>query len=244
MKEVFLKDKILSPERKKDLLSFSKPLGLKFKNLELLDLAFHHRSCCNENALHIRYNNERLEFLGDSVLGLVTASYLYTNMMETVEGDMAKIKAIVVSEKTLASVALKLGIENMLILGHGAEVDGSRHKPAILADCMEAIIGAYYLDSGFEEAEKYVLSFIAEEIKNVQNNKGEKDYKSLLQEMCQRKFKTCPIYTLVNKTGPDHDQTFFVTVKYNNVTYGPCSGKSKKDAEQKVAKDVLAELQG
>lgn len=225
----------ISPERKKSLIAFCKPLGLKFKKLDLLDLAFHHCSYSNENHSEKLFNNERLEFLGDSVLGLATADYLYKKMSEThAEGDLAKIKAAVVSEKSLAPIALRFGIDKMLILGRGEEMSGGRKKPAILADCMEAIIGAYYLDSGYELCEKYVLSFIVPEIKKVQEFGG-KDFKTLLQELYQKKSKQPPRYELIGISGPDHDQIFKVKVHLGNLTYGPAQGKSKKEAEQKAA---------
>ncbi|MCK9170941.1 MAG: ribonuclease III [Treponema sp.] len=228
-------DKDISCERKKDLLAFCKPLGLKFHNFSLLELAFHHRSYSNENEQERHLNNERLEFLGDSVLGLAAAAYLFETMKNP-EGDLAKIKSVVVSEKTLAPVAVRFGIDRMLILGHGEELSGGRKKPAILADCMEAIIGAYYIDSGYECAEKYILSFLIPEIEKVQNDQGTKDYKTLLQELYQKKTKECPRYETVSINGPDHDQTFSVTVRLGSVTYGPESGKNKKEAEQKAAR--------
>ena len=225
---------VISSERKKQLIDFCKPLKLKFKKLELLELAFHHRSYSNENVNLKHYNNERLEFLGDSVLGLATADFLYSDMKNNPEGDLAKIKSVVVSEKSLAPIALKFGIDRMLVLGHGEECSGGRKKPAILADCMEAVIGAYYLDSGFEAAEQYVLSFIIPEIRKVQDSGG-KDFKTLLQELYQKKCKRCPVYQIVSVSGPDHQQTFSVVVQLSDKVYGPCSGFSKKDAEQKAA---------
>lgn len=230
-----LNEKDISPVRKKELLAFCKPLGLKFHNLSLLELAFHHRSYSNENESHRHLNNERLEFLGDSVLGLAAAAYLFETMKNP-EGDLAKIKSVVVSEKTLAPAAVRFGIDRMLVLGHGEELSGGRKKPAILADCMEAIIGAYYIDSGYENAEKYILSFLVPEIEKVQNDRGTKDYKTLLQELYQKKAKECPRYETVSITGPDHDQTFSVSVRLGDVTYGPESGKSKKEAEQNAAR--------
>ncbi len=226
--------KQISSERKEQLKNFCKPLKLKFKSLELLELAFHHRSYSNENSSFMHYNNERLEFLGDSVLGLATADFLYNDMKDNAEGDLAKIKSVVVSEKSLAPIALSFGVDKMLVLGHGEECSGGRTKPAILADCMEAIIGAYYLDSGFESAEKYVLSFIVPEIRKVQNFGG-KDFKTLLQELYQKKEKKCPVYKTVSVSGPDHKQTFNVIVTLGEKTFGPCSGFSKKEAEQNVA---------
>ena len=236
-------EKEIPPERTKELLSFCKSLGLTFHNLNLLELAFHHRSYSNENESHRHLNNERLEFLGDSVLGLAAAAYLFETMKNP-EGDLAKIKSVVVSEKTLAPIAVRFGIDKMLILGHGEELSGGREKPAILADCMEAVIGAYYIDSGYEKAEKYILSFLVAEIENVQNNRGAKDYKTMLQELYQKKAKECPLYETVSISGPDHDQTFNVAVHLGNVTYGPESGKSKKEAEQNAAKAAYQILTG
>ena len=169
----------ISKEREKQLAEYCKKVDIKFKNIELLNQAFNHRSICNE--IKGLKNNERLEFLGDSVLGMVTASYLYNNL-ENPEGDLAKIKSSVVSEKALAPIALSLGIDKLLVMGFGEEKSGGRTKPAILADCMEAVIGAYYEDSGYKAAEKYVLSFIVPEIEKVLEN-GMKDFKTKLQEM-------------------------------------------------------------
>ncbi|MCR5495112.1 MAG: ribonuclease III [Treponema sp.] len=234
----------LSNDRIKELKAFCKSRNLHFKDLKLLDLAFHHCSFSNENRSEKYFNNERLEFLGDSVLGLAAADFLYKDMSSNhAEGDLAKIKATVVSEKSLAPIALKFGIDRLLILGHGEELSGGRHKPAILADCMEAVIGAYYMDSGFAACEKYILDFLVPEIRKVQKFGG-KDYKTLLQELYQKKAKTCPIYELVSKTGPDHDQVFSVSVKLGNVSYGPARGKSKKEAEQKAAEMAYNEING
>ena len=226
--------------RKQDLTDFCKRVNIHFKNIELLDQAFYHRSVTNEKK-HV-LNNECLEFLGDSVLGMVTASYLYRTL-ENPEGDLAKIKSIVVSEKALAPVALKFGIDKLLVLGHGEEITGGRKKPAILADCMEAIIGAYYLDSGYKNAEKYVLEFIIPAVNEVLEN-GIKDFKTDLQELCQKKYKNCPVYELIERTGPDHDQTFKYIVHICDQTFGPATGKTKKEAEQQVAKQALDNLIG
>ncbi len=225
--------------RKEALNTFCKKVKIRFKNLELLDLAFHHRSITNEMK-HIQ-NNERLEFLGDSVLGIVTAAYLY-NTFPNPEGDLAKIKSAVVSEKALAPIALSFGIDKLLVLGKGEESSGGRTKPAILADCMEAIIGAYYLDSGYKCAEKYVLEFIIPEINKTITN-GVKDYKTKLQELYQKKTKNIPKYELVEKTGPAHDQTFTVNVILDDKKFGPASAKSKKEAEQLAAKMALESIQ-
>lgn len=225
----------LSSERKSQLTQFCKKVNIKFHDINLLDQAFHHRSITNEKK-HLK-NNERLEFLGDSVLGIVTAAYLYNNL-ENPEGDLAKIKSAVVSEKALAPIAVTLGIDKLLILGHGEETSGGRSKPAILADCMEAIIGAYYLDAGYKSAEKYVLSFIEPEIQKV-CQKGLKDFKSLLQEKYQQTHHNTPRYELVKKSGPEHDQVFEVVVYLGDKVFGPAKAKSKKEAEQLAAQEAL-----
>ena len=232
------KEELLTDKRKTQLLHFCKSVDIKFKNIELLEQAFHHRSLTNEKKVK---NNERLEFLGDSVLGMVTAAYLYTNL-DKAEGDLAKIKSAVVSEKSLAPIALRLGIDKLLEMGKGEEMTGGRTKPAILADCMEAVIGAYYLDSGYKFAEKYVLSFIVPEIEKVLAG-GMKDFKTQLQEAYQKTSKECPLYELVSKSGPDHDQIFTVCVHLGNKVYGPCHGKTKKEAEQAAAKLALLDFQ-
>lgn len=232
MKLISNKEKTISKERKTELLNFCKKVNIHFNNLELLDQAFHHRSLTNE--LKNIKNNERLEFLGDSVLGMVTAAYLYKNLNNS-EGDLSKIKSSVVSEKSLAPIALTLNIDKLLLLGHGEDLSGGRKKPAILADCMEAIIGAYYLDSGYKAAEVYVLSFIVPEIEKVCKF-GMKDFKTQLQELYQKKHKDFPKYELISKTGPDHDQTFKVNVHLGDEIFGPTTGKTKKEAEQLAAK--------
>ena len=228
----------ISKQRKIALEEFCRRVNIKVKNIELLDQAFHHRSVSNEKA-HLK-NNERLEFLGDSVLGMVTATYLYTTL-EKPEGDLAKKKSAVVSEKALAPVALEIGVDKLMVLGHGEEMTGGRNKPAILADAMEAIIGAYYLDAGYNAAEKYVLSFIIPEVNKVLDG-GMKDFKTLLQEAVQKNMKICPKYELTGKKGPDHDQTFLMCVHIGDKVFGPEAGKSKKDAEQKVAKIAFDSL--
>lgn len=221
-------------KRKQELLEFQKQAGLRFKDLRLLNLAFHHRSYSNEHT-NFHANNERLEFLGDSVLGLAAASYLYQSFEEKPEGALAKIKAAIVSEEALAKIALKLNISKFLVLGRGEEMSGGREKKAILADAVEAVIGAYYLDSGFKSAQKFVLHLLADSVDAVMRKKVAGDYKSVLQEFIQKKFKTIPKYELKKVTGPDHDRTFWFTVQVNGSVYGPRSGRTKKEAEQAAA---------
>lgn len=228
--------------RKKQLEKFARSINIKFHDISLLDLAFHHRSFSNENIAHKFKNNERLEFLGDSVLGVITAEFLYCDMGENNEGDLAKIKSNVVSELSLAPIALELGLDNLLVLGKGEEKTGGRQKKAILADCLEAVIGAVYLDSGFKAAKNFVLSFIEKEIRKVQEDRGNKDYKSILQEAVQKKYKVCPKYETEKTTGPEHDRTFYISVSYLNKKFGPGIGKNKKEAEQEAARLCIEEM--
>jgi ribonuclease-3 len=224
----------VDPERKKTVQAFLKAAGLKFKNPELLNLAFTHRSSCNESGR--KDNNERLEFLGDSVLGAVTASLLYEKLPEKSEGELAKIKSVVVSEEILSGIALENGIDRLLVLGKGEEQTGGRTKKTILADTLEALIGAVYLDSGFKAAWNFVSRRINPEIVKVLENRSAQDYKSLLQEYCQRMYKSYPAYSLVKRSGPEHDRLFFIQVTVNGASYGPCTGRSKKVAEQEAAR--------
>jgi ribonuclease-3 len=231
---------VISAERKKALYAFERRIGVKFKNIELLHLAFMHRSVSNE--IHSKTNNERLEFLGDAILGAVTASLLYTNLSESNEGELAKIKSVVVSEETLSGIARELQIDTMMVLGRGEELSGGRDKKALLADALEALFGALYLDSGFKNAYTFVSRCISPEISKVREKRGIEDYKSHLQEVCQRKFKAYPSYKLAKHSGPEHERYFWIEVTCGNRTFGPGMGKNKKHAEQDAARIALTEL--
>ncbi|MCL2244912.1 MAG: ribonuclease III [Treponema sp.] len=220
--------------RKKKLAAFQKAAGFKFKNINLLNLSFMHRSVSNENGNKI--NNERLEFLGDSILGAVCATLLYQTYKEKNEGDLAKIKAVVVSEDILSGIARTLHIDEMMLLGKGEELSGGRTKKTILADAMEALIGALYLDSGYKTVFNFVSRCITPEIKRVTGDNYHKDYKSLLQEHCQRQYRNYPEYNMVKRSGPEHDRIFWIEVKVNETVYGPGTGRNKKSAEQEAAR--------
>ncbi len=228
-------------ERKQELLAFQRQAGFRFKDLGLLDLAFHHRSFSNENNKD-RVNNERLEFLGDAVLGMVVAARLYECMADRPEGDLAKTKSVVVSEGTLSQIALDLGMPDFMILGKGELMSGGKYKKAILADALEAIIGALYLDSGYRSAETFVLSIMDPQISLVLENRHARDFKTMLQEHVQKTSRSIPHYALARRTGPDHDRTFWVTVDVCGTIYGPEKGKNKKEAEQTVAGVACREL--
>jgi ribonuclease-3 len=198
-----------------------------------LNLSFIHRSGSNE--LGSRLNNERLEFLGDSILGAVCATLLYRKYPEKPEGELAKIKSVVVSEGVLSSIARDMRVDSMLLLGRGEELTGGRGKETILADTMEAIIGALYLDSGYGAVFTFVSRCLSPEIDRVTDEDYHRDYKSLLQEVCQRNFGSYPNYRMVKRSGPDHEQTFWMEVIAGGTVYGPGKGRNKKAAEQEAA---------
>ncbi|MDR2803136.1 MAG: ribonuclease III [Treponema sp.] len=232
----------INTERRKELNKFQHSVGIKFKSLELLNLAFIHRSFSNEARAKVNASNERLEFLGDAILGAVTASLLYEILSDSSEGELAKIKSIVVSEETLSGIARELQIDTMMVLGHGEELSGGRDKRALLADALEALFGALYLDSGFKAAFDFTCDCIKPEIAKVRENRGKEDYKSHLQEVCQRKFKMFPSYKLSKFSGPEHARHFWIEVTCGGKTFGPGMGKSKKNAEQEAARIALLNL--
>jgi ribonuclease-3 len=225
----------LRPERKRELQLFERHAKIRFRRLEFLNQAFSHRSFAHELG-ELGENNERLEFLGDSVLGLVVAEYVYATLPDQPEGELARIKSFVVSEASLSEIARGLRVDNFILIGKGEEYSGGRSKKTILADCLEAIIGAYYLDSGFPAAEKFVHSMLIPEINKVLENRHAKDYKTLLQEHVQKRMKTYPKYRVVQKTGPDHDKTFWIEVHVGDRSFGAGKGKNKKEAEQEAAR--------
>jgi ribonuclease-3 len=225
---------VIDVKRKKVLIAFQKRLMIKFKNCGLLNLSFMHRSISNESGY--KANNERLEFLGDAILGAITATLLYERLADRNEGELAKIKSVVVSEDILSGIARELQIDTLLLLGRGEDLSGGRTKKAILADALEALIGAFYLDSGYKAAYTFVSRFIVPEITRVLDNRHYQDYKSLLQELSQRLNKTYPVYTLLKRSGPEHDRFFWVEVHVNGQAFGPGTGRNKKSAEQAAAK--------
>jgi ribonuclease-3 len=245
----------LLSDRKKALTAFQKAAEIKFKNPELLNLAFVHRSVSNEGGEvsgmglpsaeflpGLRLNNERLEFLGDSILGAITAALLYGDFSDKSEGDLAKIKAVVVSEEALSGIARELQIDSLLLLGKGEDRSGGRGKKAILADAFEALIGALYLDSGYKAASSFVSPHIRAEIRRVLEKNYYRDYKSLLQELCQHEFHSYPEYRMVKRSGPEHERFFWMEVSVQGKVFGPGMGRNKKSAEQEAAKMAFEAL--
>lgn len=220
-----------------------KKLGYVFKSKKLLEKALTHSSYSNENKSYKKVNNERLEFLGDSVLGIVVSRYIYKELPNYPEGDLSKLRAQVVCEDMLNRIALKLGIGKFLVLGKGEEATGGRVRKSILADAVEAIIAAIYLDGSLEDAERFILNILKENIHVLVKRKVISDYKSHLQEYFQSKDSNYKIkYIVSNEEGPDHDKTFYIDLLVNKKKFGSGSGKSKKIAEQNAAKKALIKL--
>jgi len=225
----------ISPRRKRELFNFLDKLGVKINDLNLLNLAFTHRSFAHECPI-VTDNNERLEFLGDSILGLSVSNWLFVNLPAKHEGDFSRIKSAVVSEDSLYQVAQKLGVGNVVLVGKGEGHSGGRKKKAILSDCMEAIFGCVYIDQGFEAAKELIEKLMVPQIYAFLDHKIVRDYKTAIQEFCQKSWKKVPIYVLERTEGPDHSRTFFVSVNLNGKVFGPAAGKNKKTAQQAAAK--------
>jgi ribonuclease III len=215
-------------------------IGYRFDDPTLLDQAMAHRSWCAEQ--EGRSSNERLEFLGDAVLGLIVAEYTYQNHPELSDGTMSKVRASVVNTKVLAEVALDLGVAEHLRLGRGEDLSGGRAKDSILADATEAVIGAVYLDGGLAEAERLVLSLLKDRIATAVGEPGESDHKSRLQEQSVRLGRGVPRYE-VEGFGPDHARRYLATVYVAGQRLGMGEGRSKKDAEQVAAQAACGSLE-
>ena len=211
-----------------------------FKNKKLLHEALSHSSYANEGKR--TRSNERLEFLGDSVLSIIVAKHLFTHYTHLPEGELTKLRASLVCEKSLHGFACDFGLGEFLLLGKGEELTGGRERPSIIADAFEALLAAIYLDGGMEQARKFVLQFIPEHL-NPKQAKGLNDYKTTLQEIIQQNKEEKIEYVPIEETGPDHDKTFVVEVHLNSNVIGTGRGKSKKQAEQFAAKEAL-ELMG
>lgn len=229
----------VSPARRAELRSLQRGIGVRFRDERLIDLSLCHRSHAAEAGVA---SNERLEFLGDAVLGLVVSRWLYRRLEGRPEGDLARVKSVVVSEASLAQIARQLSVDHYLLLGRGEERSGGRGKSALLADALEALIGACFLDSGLQVAEQFVERFFADEIENVIAGRHRQDYKTLLQELSQKRFRVFPKYRVTERRGPDHDQVFSMNVVVAGRPYGPAEGKSKKQAEQRVARIAYSRL--
>lgn len=223
-----------------NIRKFEEIIGYTFKNKEFISHALSHSSYANERKLP-GGSNERLEFLGDSVLSIVVSDYLYKNM-NVAEGELTKIRASLVCEKSLHIFAKQIDLGEFLLLGKGEENTGGRERPSILADAFEAVIAAIYLDGGMESAAKHILRFMPEDV--LQEKKPVfSDFKTVLQEVVQKNPEEKVEYVLIGEEGPDHNKRFVVEVCLNSQVIGKGKGRSKKEAEQLAAKEAL-ELMG
>ena len=215
-------------------------IGYHFNNITLLQNALAHSSYANERWHDSLKSNERLEFLGDSILGMVVAEYLYRNFPDRPEGDLTRMRADMVCERSLAQVAERIDLGKHLLLGNGEETGGGRKRDSILADAVESVIAACFLDGGMESARNFINTFVLTNVpvKKLQNV----DYKTALQELVQQKKNQVLSYALVGESGPDHDKHFLVQVSLNGNVVGSGEGKSKKRAEQDAARAAIEKL--
>ncbi len=212
-------------------------LGYKFNNINLLKNALTHSSYANEVRNGFS-SNERLEFLGDSVLSIVVSDYIYKHYPNMPEGELTKLRASLVCEKSLCTFSRELELGSYLMLGKGEDKGGGRERDSILADAFEAVLAAIYLDGGMEPARRHVMNFVLRELKHT-DDEVFKDYKTALQEIIQRNPEESITYILTDESGPDHDKSFTVEVRLNSNVIGKGTGKNKKRAEQMAAKEAL-----
>lgn len=222
------------------LADIQQRIAYQFSNAELLEIALTHKSYANENK--VPYHNERMEFLGDAVLNLVVSEYLMKTRPDSTEGDLSRLRAAVVSEPALAAIAREIGLGSYILLGRGEEQTGGRDKGSLLANCLEALIASIYLDKGKESADAFVIRFFENIIKKTCTSRGTLDHKTELQELCQERIKQLPEYKVVSESGPDHQKQFEVEVWIKGQVSGRGIGRSKKEAEQRAAKEAIARL--
>ncbi|MCX7714312.1 MAG: ribonuclease III [Clostridia bacterium] len=219
--------------------NFEEKIGYRFHNRAILETAITHSSYANEKK---KESNERLEFLGDSVLSLIVSNYLYKNLSDTNEGDLTKIRASLVCEQSLAELAKGIGVGEYIKLGKGEEQTGGRGRPSVLSDAFEAILAAIYLDGGINIAEKWLIGLMDEKLKQALSGEIYHDYKSMLQEAVQRGNIGKVTYTTIKETGPDHNKYFEVEVCIDGEAVSIGTGQSKKEAEQNAAKNALGRI--
>ncbi len=223
-------------------VEFSKAIGYTFRDAYLLKNALTHSSYINESKQSYNENNERLEFLGDAVLDAVISDYLYRRLSEVEEGQLTKLRSLVVCERSLMECALRLNVGSYLYLGKGEENSGGRHRTSILADAMEALIGAVYLDRGWQEAAEFILRIFKDIIEDALAGKLYSDYKTELQERLQINGEVLISYEVEKEEGPDHDKTFYIRLIADKKVIGHGQGRSKKEAEQHAAKAAIEKM--
>lgn len=218
-----------------DLSVLEKKIRVKFKNAKLLEEAFTHKSYAIEHGTTLC--NERLEFLGDSIISAVVAHFLYKRFPQVDEGKLSKMKSQIVSRSNLSLWAADMQLGQYLLLSQGEEATGGRKRESLLGNVYEALIGAIFLDQGFSRAQRLVLRQLAKRKRIIEN-----DFKSKLQEIIQKKYKVTPLYTVVAESGPDHAKIFTLEVRVNKKVLGSGEGRSKKEAEQMAAKEALKSI--
>ena len=230
-----------SENRMQELRSLQEKINFQFSDLELLNKALTHKSYANEKRNNLKHN-ERLEFLGDSVLDILVSDFLVHKYSDFVEGTLSKIRAAVVNESCLAKLAKKINLGDYLLLGRGEHISGGQNKPSILADAFEALAGAVFRDGRLDAASNVFLPLLIEEIEKTANSWSFRDFKSDLQEYTQNKLVCIPSYKVVKEMGPDHAKKFEVVVMIKNEIQGKGLGKSKKEAEQAAAKIAIEKI--
>lgn len=226
-----------------DFTSFQEQLGLKFNDPALLRQAFTHRSYLNEHRGEVDVHNERLEFLGDAVLELISTHFLFEKFPEKTEGDLTSYRAALVNAVICAEIATNLGMNDYLLLSRGEAKDTGRARGILLANAFEALIGAIYLDQGYEAARAFISKHLFPKIDDIVKHKLWRDAKSALQEKAQDMHSATPYYSVIKETGPDHDKQFVVGVYIKDALIAQGEGKSKQDAEQSAARAAL-EIKG
>ncbi len=233
----------MDKERKKALKTLQKKLHYRFRTMELLDQGLRHKSYVHENQPHNGGDNERMEYLGDAVLGLVIGHLLMDRHPEYSEGDLSRLRAAVVNETHLAKIGRDLSLGDYLLLGKGEEMTGGREKNSILASSLEALLAGVYLDGGYKKAFLVVSHLFSFHLEAAEKNGGTQDYKTRLQELSQEILRATPRYQVAKRYGPDHNKIFGVKVIIKEKVAAVGAGKSKKEAEQRAAKRILRKLE-
>jgi ribonuclease-3 len=232
----------LDADRAEALTALSRALGVRFRDLTLLNQALMHRSYVHDVELDRAESNERMEFLGDAVLGLLVNEHLYYKYERRQEGRLTKIKSLVVSEAILSRKAEELSLGDYILLSENERSSGGATRASIIADAFEAVIGAVFLDSGLKHARRFVEAHLLHEIDELLEVDEYRNYKSMVQEYAQRKFGSRPRYRVVSAKGPEHERVFFVELRLGGRALGRGEGKNKKEAEQLAARSALAKL--
>lgn len=235
-------DKVLNPDENSRLDELENTIGYHFRDQGKLRLALTHSSYANERKSEGLISNERLEFLGDSVLNIITSDYLYRNHPELPEGEMTKTRAAIVCESSLLKCAEKINLGDYLYLGKGEENTGGRKRTSILSDAFEALIGAIYLDGGIARAGEFILTAMEDIHRGIKGKEVFRDYKTLFQEIIQKRSEQHISYRIIDEKGPDHDKVFISELLVGDKPYGTGEGRTKKEAEQNAAKAAIDKM--